>query len=222
LHKKCVEEARRRLEEYQNTLKLRYTMGSTSAALQQPSVPPETQSDHRPALPLLLIPDPHVLHPGIAPVSQFPSRPAPSQVSAHLHHTAILVIHQPHKLCFPQQPCVSLPNPSGSDSSRPSVLSEGSPQGGQEDGVPELDQLPLPPPSVVLELLRSRQRRAMPRPAEVSGSVTVPSFGSAGPVRSMTLLQSETQQEQPSVEADRQEMRRQRDILQALITADRQ
>ncbi|XP_050984828.1 centrosomal protein of 295 kDa isoform X1 [Labeo rohita] len=199
LHKKCVEEARRRLEEYQHTLKLRYAMGSTSAAPQQTSFPPEAQFDDRSAPPLHLIPDPNVLHPEKAPVSQFPSRPAPSQ-----------------------QPCVSLPNPSGSDSSCLSVLSERSPQDGQEDGVSEQDRLPLPPPSVVLELLRSRQHRAMPRPAEVSGSVMVPSFGSAGPVRPMTLLQNQAQQEQPPVEVDRQEIRRQRDILQALITADRQ
>lgn len=197
-------------------------MGSTSAAPQQTSFPPEAQFDDRSAPPLHLIPDPNVLHPEKAPVSQFPSRPAPSQVSAHIYHTAALVIHQPHSHCFPQQPCVSLPNPSGSDSSCLSVLSERSPQDGQEDGVSEQDRLPLPPPSVVLELLRSRQHRAMPRPAEVSGSVMVPSFGSAGPVRPMTLLQNQAQQEQPPVEVDRQEIRRQRDILQALITADRQ
>ncbi|KAK2881615.1 hypothetical protein Q8A67_018883 [Cirrhinus molitorella] len=200
LHKKCVEEARRRLEEYQHTLKLRCAMGSTSAAaLQHPSLSLEKQSDHRPAFPLDLNPDPCVLHPGKAPASQFPSRPTPSQ-----------------------QPRISPPSPSGSDSSRPSVLSEGSRQDGQEDGVPEQDQLPLPPPSVILELLRSQQHHAVPRPAEVSGSVTVPSFGPAVPVQPMTLLQSETAQEQTSVEADRQEMRRQRDVLQALITADRQ
>ncbi|XP_073674056.1 uncharacterized protein cep295 [Garra rufa] len=179
LHKKCVEEARRRLEEYQHTLKLRHAMNSTSAALQQPCLPLETQSDHRPALPPHLKPDPRVLHPGKAPASQLQYRPALSQ-----------------------QPRVSPQNLSGSDSSRPSVLLEGSPQDEQEDGIPEQDRLPLPPPSVVLELLRSRQ---------ASGSVTAPS-----------LLQSETEREQPSVEADRQEMRRQRDILQALITADRQ
>ncbi|XP_042621736.1 centrosomal protein of 295 kDa isoform X3 [Cyprinus carpio] len=169
LHKKCVEEARRRLEEYQHTLKLRYTIGSTSAALQQPSVPLETPSAHRPALPLVLNPDAHVLHPGEAP--------APSQ---------------------PPQP-----KPSGSESS--------SPQGGQEDRVPEQDRLPLPPPSVVLELLRSRQHHAVPRSSEVSGSVTELSFGPVQTsVRSVPLLQ------------DRQELRRQRDLLQALITADRQ
>ncbi|KTF76133.1 hypothetical protein cypCar_00041545 [Cyprinus carpio] len=169
LHKKCVEEARRRLEEYQHTLKLRYTIGSTSAALQQPSVPLETPSAHRPALPLVLNPDAPVLHPGEAP--------APSQ---------------------PPQP-----KPSGSESS--------SPQGGQEDRVPEQDRLPLPPPSVVLELLRSRQHHAVPRSSEVSGSVTELSFGPVQTsVRSVPLLQ------------DRQELRRQRDLLQALITADRQ
>uniref|UniRef100_A0A8C1Q1H9 ALMS motif domain-containing protein n=1 Tax=Cyprinus carpio TaxID=7962 RepID=A0A8C1Q1H9_CYPCA len=169
LHKKCVEEARRRLEEYQHTLKLRYTIGSTSAALQQPSVPLETPSAHRPALPLVLNPDAHVLHPGEAP--------APSQ---------------------PPQP-----KPSGSESS--------SPQGGQEDRVPEQDRLPLPPPSVVLELLRSRQHHAVPRSSAVSGSVTELSFGPVQTsVRSVPLLQ------------DRQELRRQRDLLQALITADRQ
>lgn len=176
LHKKCVEEARRRLEEYQHTLKLRYTIGSTSAALQQPSVPLETPSAHRPALPLVLNPDAHVLHPGEAP--------APSQ---------------------PPQP-----KPSGSESS--------SPQGGQEDRVPEQDRLPLPPPSVVLELLRSRQHHAVPRSSEVSGSVTELSFGPVQTsVRSVPLLQSE-----PCLETDRQELRRQRDLLQALITADRQ
>ncbi|XP_016383645.1 centrosomal protein of 295 kDa isoform X3 [Sinocyclocheilus rhinocerous] len=166
LHKKCVEEARRRLEEYQRTLKLRYAIGSTSAALPQPSVPLETRSAHSPALPLVLHPDPHVLHPGKAPA------PAPSQQ----------------------------PNPSGSESSS---------QDGQEDRVP------LPPPSVLLELLRSRQHHAVPRSAEISASVTASSFG---PVQtSVTQLQSE-----PCVEADRQELRRQRDFLQALITADRQ
>ncbi|XP_016102973.1 centrosomal protein of 295 kDa isoform X2 [Sinocyclocheilus grahami] len=166
LHKKCVAEARRRLEEYQHTLKLRYAIGSTSAALPQPSVPLVTRSAHSPALPLVLHPDPHVLHPGKAPA------PAPSQ-----------------------------PNPSGSESS--------SPQDGQEDRVP------LPPPSVLLELLRSRQHHAVPRPAEISASVTASSFG---PVQtSVTQLQSE-----PCVEADRQKLRRQRDFLQALITADRQ
>ncbi|XP_059389812.1 centrosomal protein of 295 kDa-like [Carassius carassius] len=129
LHKKCVEEARRRLEEYQHTLKLRYT----SAAL---SVPLE-----RPALPLA-----HVLHPGTAPAAS----------------------QQTH--------------PSGSEPSSP------------QDG-PVWSGLPLPPPSVVLELLRSRQLPAS-RSSEVSGSVRA---------------------EQMCVEAQRQ-----RHFLQSLITADRQ
>lgn len=51
LHKKCVEDARRRLEEYQHALKLRHAIGSTS-------------------VPLALNPD--ALH-----ASQLPPRPAP-------------------------------------------------------------------------------------------------------------------------------------------------
>ncbi len=54
LHKKCVEDARRRLEEYQHALKLRHSIGSTP-------------------VPLALNPD--ALH-----ASQLPPRPAPSQV----------------------------------------------------------------------------------------------------------------------------------------------
>ncbi|XP_052471870.1 centrosomal protein of 295 kDa isoform X5 [Carassius gibelio] len=134
LHKKCVEEARRRLEEYQHTLKLRHTISSTSAAV---SVPLETPSAQRP-----LSPDARVLH------------PAASQ--------------QTHA--------------SGSEASAP------------QDG-PVWSGPPLPPPSVVLELLRSRQQPAS-RSSEVSGSVRA---------------------EQMCVETQRQ-----RHFLQALITADRQ
>ncbi|KAF4103748.1 centrosomal protein of 295 kDa isoform X2 [Onychostoma macrolepis] len=57
LHKRCVEEARRRLEEYQHTLKLRHAVGSTS-------------------VPLALSPDPQALH---APAGLLASRPAPAQ-----------------------------------------------------------------------------------------------------------------------------------------------
>ncbi len=71
LHKKCVEAARRRLEEHQHTLKLRHTIGSTS-------------------VPLALTPD--VLHAGEPPASQLPSRPAPSQVrTAEITSTAIVL-----------------------------------------------------------------------------------------------------------------------------------
>ncbi|XP_043115230.1 centrosomal protein of 295 kDa isoform X3 [Puntigrus tetrazona] len=95
LHKKCVEEARRRLEEYQHTLRLRQAMGSTSAPL--------------------------VLCAGKPPDSQLPSRSAQTQ------------------------PLLSPPDSSGSG------------QGDQE--------LPLPPPAVVLELLCSQKSDA-----ESSGS----------------------------------------------------
>ncbi|XP_067222481.1 uncharacterized protein cep295 isoform X2 [Chanodichthys erythropterus] len=194
LHKKSVEEARRRLQEYQHSLKLRYGIGSTTAAratLQQPSVSSETAGDGtRASLPLIFNPDACAAHPGNAPASQFPAPPVQTQA------------------------LFSPPKPVGSDSSRPSVLSEGPPlearaQDGQEGHVP------LPPPAVVLELLRSRLQQAacaMPQPADITGSVTAPSSGPAGPV-------------QREEEADRQEtvrrhMRRQRDALQALITAD--
>ncbi len=59
LHKKCVEDARRRLEEYQHALKLRHAIGSTS-------------------VPLALNPD--ALH-----ASQLPPRPAPL-TGDHNHH----------------------------------------------------------------------------------------------------------------------------------------
>ncbi|XP_051717499.1 centrosomal protein of 295 kDa isoform X2 [Ctenopharyngodon idella] len=195
LHKKSVEEARRRLQEYQRSLKLRYGIGSTTAAratLQQPSVSSETVSDRtRSALPHIFNPEACAAHPGNAPASQFPARPVQSQ-QAHF----------------------SPPKPIRSDSSRPSVLSEGSPlEARAEDG--QEVHVPLPPPAVVLELLRSRLHQAacaVPQHADITGSVMAPSSGPAGPV-------------QREEEADRQEtvrrhMRRQRDALQALITAD--
>lgn len=175
----------------------------------------ETVSDRtRSALPLIFNPEACAAHPGNAPASQFPARPVQSQVSARLQS-----LHRPHhtpaSLClFPQQALFSPPKPIGSDSSRPSVLSEGPPlEARTEDG--QEGHVPLPPPAVVLELLRSRLHQAacaVPQPADITGSVTAPSSGPAG------LVQREE-------EADRQEtmrwhMRRQRDALQALITAD--
>lgn len=175
----------------------------------------ETAGDGtRASLPLIFNPDACAAHPGNAPASQFPALPVQTQVSAGLQS-----LHRPHHTpaslhLFPQQALFSPPKPVGSDSSCPSVLSEGPPlearaQDGQEGHVP------LPPPAVVLELLRSRLHQAacaVPQPADITGSVTAPSSGPAGPV-------------QREEEADRQEtvrrhMRRQRDALQALITAD--
>lgn len=200
LHKKSVEEARRRLQEYQHSLKLRYAVGSATE-LQQPSVSSETARDETCAsLPLIFNPDANAAHPG----SQFPARPDQSQVSARLQS-----LHRPHHTpaslhLFPQQALFSPPKPVGSDSSRPSVHSEG-PEDGQE--------VPLPPPAVVLELLRSRLHQAacaVPQPDDITGSVTPPSSGPAGPV----------QREADRQETVRRHMWRQRDALQALITAD--
>ncbi|XP_067306073.1 uncharacterized protein cep295 isoform X2 [Pseudorasbora parva] len=170
LHKKSVEEARRRLQEYQHTLKLRYAMGSTTAVRavpQHPSVVSDAIGDGtRSAPPQIFNPEADAPRTGAEPATQ---------LTAH---------SQPQALHSPAAPM-------GLDSSRPSALSEGPPEDGQEGCVP------LPPPAVVLELLRSRlPHRAAPSPVQ--------------------------REAEAGQEMERRHMRRQRDALQALITADAQ
>lgn len=177
----------------------------------------ETVSDWtRSALPLIFDPDARAAHLEKAPASQFPAHPVQSQVSARLQS-----LHRPHRtpasLClFPQQALFSPPKPVGPDSSRPSVLSEVPPlEASAEDG--QEGRVPLPPPAFVLELLRSRLHQAacaVPQPADITGAVTAPSSGPAGAIQ--------REEETDKQEMVRRHMRRQRDALQALITADAQ
>ncbi|XP_051962774.1 centrosomal protein of 295 kDa [Xyrauchen texanus] len=191
-HKKCVEDARRRLEEYQHTLKLRYAIRRTTVPqiLQPSSVALETVCTLPPAKDTT--PPDHRL--GLSPTRDTSSTPPVTRS---------------------QRPFVSLPEPSGSDLTRPSdtrVFSASEP-----------DQIPLPSPAVVLELLRSRQRQAprvVVQSADTSRSVPVPSSDPTGSVLAVN------EREHPSMQADRQElvrrhMRRQRDTLQALLRTGR-
>ncbi|XP_051521584.1 centrosomal protein of 295 kDa isoform X2 [Myxocyprinus asiaticus] len=195
-HKKCVEDARRRLEEYQHTLKLRYAIRSATVPqiLQPSSVALET------VCPLHLAKDttPPDHRSGLAPTRDTSSTPPVTQS---------------------QLPFVSLPEPNGSDLTRPSVLSDGSPCDTRVFSASEPGQIPLPSPAVVLELLRSRQHQAprvVVQSADTSRSMSVPSSDPTGSVLAVT------EREQMSRQADRQElvrqhMRRQRDTLQALL-----
>ncbi|XP_057206628.1 centrosomal protein of 295 kDa isoform X5 [Triplophysa rosa] len=159
-HKKCVEDAQRRLEEYQHTLKLRHAIGIGTAAqtLQPSSVCP--------------------LHP--------PNIRTPVHQSS-LERDAIQT-HSQQDLISPGEPASFdvIINPSVLQSRVSVQWSEDrSPEETSHDarvevGVSEREQVPLPPPSVVLELLRSRQHRAAH--AEVCDT-SMPSFNAANAVQ---------------------------------------
>nr|XP_055051767.1 centrosomal protein of 295 kDa isoform X2 [Misgurnus anguillicaudatus] len=202
-HKKCVEDARRRLEEYQHTLRLRSTIGIDTS--QTTSVCPLR-------LPNIIIPDHQsvLAHPGdiIGPEKKHERGDMPIQLQGTLF--------SPSK-------------PVSSDTTNPSVMQSGrevsvqcpevdhaeetSPDSCVEDQlcVSEHEQVPLPPPSVILELLRSRQQRAVVKSAEVCNPVmplSHPSSAVQTPAQP-EMLQREAEPDQSSVETDRQHVVRQ-------------
>ncbi|XP_065137806.1 uncharacterized protein cep295 isoform X2 [Paramisgurnus dabryanus] len=202
-HKKCVDDARRRLEEYQHTLRLRSTIGIDT--LQASSVCPLR-------LPNIRIPDHQsvLTHPGddISPEEQ--------------HKRDVVPVQLQTSLFSPSKPV-------SSDTSSPSVMQsvrevsvqcpevdhaeETSPNTHVEDQlcVSEHEQVPLPPPSVILELLRSRQQRAVVKSAEICNQVmpfSHPSSAVQTPAQP-EMLQREAEPDQSSVETDRQHVVRQ-------------
>ncbi|XP_056612962.1 centrosomal protein of 295 kDa isoform X2 [Triplophysa dalaica] len=136
-HKKCVEDARRRLEEYQHTLKLRHAIGiSTAAQTLQPSSVCRSPNIRTPVHPSSLERDAIQTH------SQALINPAdPASFDVIINPS---VLQCGVSVRWSEDRC---PEETSYDAR-------------VEVGVSERKQVPLPPPSVVLELLRNRHHRA--------------------------------------------------------------
>ncbi|XP_026881740.2 uncharacterized protein cep295 isoform X2 [Electrophorus electricus] len=159
-HKKSVEDAWWQLEEYQRTLKLRYAAITSTIAQTQPypvteeTICPLTDMAHPTALMPLLEDNTGLLIPLETTRSYQHSPSTESQTSGNPSQSLLPKIHQPSGVALgasdTQQEAanMSLVSTLGASS-----LSKECPR----DGASELEGVPLPPPSVLLELLLSRQ-----------------------------------------------------------------
>ncbi|KAF5901729.1 centrosomal protein, partial [Clarias magur] len=218
LHKKTIDDACRSLEEYKHALKIRYAPVTTTT--EQTPPPSVTEQAVRSVPPLTTIT--HLLNtePGPSVSTQTPvvsdgrsknnielsdptrlaQPPVPSPAPALTAYAdAHVTVH-----ALPEDDASTLPHPA------PASLSDKR----LSDGSPELQEVPLIPPAVFLEYLRSRRSQATPTNC-VPVSQQVSKDPAVGPETRDPCWNSEMEKNQQV----RDRIRKQKDVLHELLRA---
>ncbi|XP_062863289.1 centrosomal protein of 295 kDa isoform X2 [Trichomycterus rosablanca] len=226
IHKKSLEEGFRRLDEYKQTLKLRYSIPTTA-----PQSPPSSTEDQT-SFPFPSVDQTVTMHP-LYPATRHPEscetaaaeakdlfaestiRPDPTLVTMPSRNSPTPIVTMQDTTSHPSSPVPDIVTHELEDDSLELIpVQEAAPLSH------DLREVPLPAPSLFLELLLSNRS---------SASHTRPALSS----ELSSLMSSEPENVQPedvgwtgSREAERnrqvrEQMRKQRDLLQALLRAER-